>query len=125
MIRMNFNFSNRLILILFIGTLSALSPNSFAKKKQTQEERLKRVNEHMLKVSKKVQLQKSKVDVDNSLSAPQLDQTASLVDPSEHSSYGVNMKTEPKIQDPTQRKSYQPKNSEAQIEEQLSEEQNK
>ena len=95
-----------------------------ARTKSTKKKHLESVNQHMMKTNKKMQLEKSRIEVDNSLSAPEMNQSASFVDQAEHSSYGVQMNQEQKIHDPALRKSYQPRSSDALIEEQISNDQN-
>ncbi|MGE3973646.1 MAG: hypothetical protein AB7F59_03880 [Bdellovibrionales bacterium] len=108
-----------LITILLFSRTSFVEARNQAPKKS-----LKSVNEHMTYTHKKMQLEKDKVEVDNSLSAPNIDQSASFTNQADYSSFGVNMQTEPGIQDTSLRKSYKPKNSDALIQEQIYEEQN-
>lgn len=103
----------------------ALTANAKTPEKRSHKRHLESVNEHMMRTNKKIQLEKSRTEVDNSLSAPEMEKAASFENQSEYSSYGVDMKQEQKIHDPSQRKSYQPRSSDALMEEQMLEEQNR
>lgn len=92
--------------------------------KAVAQRRLDAVNQHMMKTNKKIELGKKKIEIDSYYSAPELDKTASFVNRSDYSSYGVNMKTESPIEDPAQRPSYKSRSSDAFIEQQIYQDQN-